>query len=227
MQEKQKQKRSRKGKRGRGRRGPSDYTLSGVTRAPLLLPARFRGKMMYHSYHILAPAATAVAYNTFRMNSVYDPDFTGVGTTVTGYPQLAALYGRYRVTSSKISVDYINKSSSAPLTCFMVFNSSNNVGTDIKAILAQRFVWSRSIATLAGAGTTTHVGSAPIHLVYGVPKQQVLAEDDYAAVVGANPNNVVFAHVGAFCNDAAAGSFYLQVSMEFEVVWSLPLELSF
>jgi hypothetical protein len=216
---------SKKLAKSRDRKNNGDYPMVGVTRSPLIVPSRFTGKMMYHSFHILAPAGSAVAYNTFRMNSVYDPDFTGVGSSVTGYTQLAALYGRYRVTSAKISFDVINTSTTVPLTVFLALNSSNNVGTDIKAILAQRYVWSKSLATVNGNGTLTHTASAPVHQIYGVPKTQVLSEDDFAAVTGGNPNNVVYAHLGAFTDAGAVGSFYLQVSIEYHVAWSLPLEL--
>jgi hypothetical protein len=59
-----------------------------------------------------------------------------------------------------------------------------------------------------------------------VPERQVRDEDDFAALVGGNPNNGVFAHVGAYADGAAAGNLTIHVRIEYDVVWSLPLEMS-
>lgn len=51
--------------------------------------------------------ATGGAYysvQSFRGNSIYDPDLTGVGGTPSGYTEWAALYNKYRVWGSKIVV---------------------------------------------------------------------------------------------------------------------------
>jgi hypothetical protein len=42
----------------------------------------------------------------FRGNSCFDPDYTGVGVQPYGWDQIAAIYGRYRVVSSKITVTW-------------------------------------------------------------------------------------------------------------------------
>lgn len=40
----------------------------------------------------------------FRGNSVYDPDYTGLGVQPYGYDQMSAIYNRYYVYASKIKV---------------------------------------------------------------------------------------------------------------------------
>lgn len=196
----------------------------GLTTTKLLFPSMFRGKMSYEFVGAIAPAAGSVAANVFRFNSVYDPDFTGVGATAAGYGQASALYGRYRVLATKITAQFVN-TGSAPLTCFMVVNPVTTVGINIVSILQQRHVWSKSIAASTGNGTISHTIGGPVARFYGVPARQVRDEDDFAAVTGANPNNGVFCHIGAYADGAAAGAFTLHVRIEYDVVWSLPLEL--
>jgi len=204
---------------------PGKSVVVGLTTSPNIFPPLFRGKLFYDTVVALGPAAGALATNVFRGNSVYDPDLTGVGASARGYSQLSALYGRYRVLSFSGTITFVNLSTTTPLTCFVVVNPVTTVGTDITQVLQQRRVWTRSIATTAGAGTATHSVGAPVHAVYGVPAVQVRNEDDFASVTGNNPNNGVYMHVGAYANGASAGSFNIHVRMEFDTVWSLPLEL--
>jgi hypothetical protein len=197
----------------------------GLTTTPSIFPPMFRGKMFYNTIIGLTPGAGAAVANVFRLNSVYDPDFTGVGTSAVGYTQLAALYGRYRVLSAKISVEFINTTAAVPLTCFLVVNPVTTVGVGIAQILAQRFVWTRGVSAITGSATVFHTAAADVHTIYGVPRTQVRNEDDFAAVAGANPNNGVYAHVGVYANGAASTA-NAHVRIEFDVVWTLPLELS-
>jgi hypothetical protein len=224
-QNKSAKKNSKKGKPKRQHRSMAGGIV-GVTNTKLIVPSMFRGKMAYDTVVALSPAAGAASANVFRWNSVYDPDYTGVGASAVAYGQLSALYNRYRVLGAKMTVTFVNTSTTTPLTCFIVLNPVNTVGTNIAQILAQRHVWSRSLTTANGQGTITHTVSSPVHLVYGVPRRQVRDEDDYAGIVGSNPNNAVYAHVGAYANGSSAGAYNIHVRIEYDVVWSLPLEMS-
>lgn len=48
----------------------------------------------------LDSASGALSYQYFRANSIYDPDYTGVGHQPLGYDQWAVFYKYYTVTSS-------------------------------------------------------------------------------------------------------------------------------
>lgn len=46
---------------------------------------------------------------SYRVNSIYDPDFTGaVSKTTVGWSNMSAIYGKYLVTGCKIDVDFNN-----------------------------------------------------------------------------------------------------------------------
>ncbi len=198
---------------------------NGFTVTRPLLPSLFRGKMFYSTTMTMAPAAGALTVNVFRLNSVFDPDFTNVGTSVGGYTALAGLYNRYRVLSVKGHISFGNLGSSN-LSCFLAVNSVNTVGTSINTALAQRHVWTKQLAANTGNGVVEHQFATPIHLIYGVPQAQVRNEDDFAAITGSNPNNVVYGHIGFYNYSGAASSALLTVRLEYDVVWSLPLEFT-
>lgn len=45
-----------------------------------------------------------VYWYVFRGNSLYDPDYTGIGVQPYGYDQLTGLFGKFRVAGSKIKI---------------------------------------------------------------------------------------------------------------------------
>lgn len=75
-------------------------------------PTYYRCKMFYsHVLTALAPQAVTGffgAEHIFRLNSLYDPDFAGVGGQPYGFDQMAALYRRYKVTGVRIDISIYN-----------------------------------------------------------------------------------------------------------------------
>lgn len=67
-------------------------------------PQRKMVKLRYAEVFALNPAASSVATYVFRANSVYDPNFTVTGHQPLGFDQWAAIYNRYTVLGSKITL---------------------------------------------------------------------------------------------------------------------------
>lgn len=59
-----------------------------------------------------AAAADDTTY-TYRMNDIFDPDFTGAGHQPMGYDQLAAVYNRFQVLSSSIKLTVTGQATAA------------------------------------------------------------------------------------------------------------------
>jgi hypothetical protein len=51
---------------------------------------------------------------TWRLNSLYDPDYTSTGKQPYMYDQYSAVYNRYRVIKTELIVDIVNNSSTVP-----------------------------------------------------------------------------------------------------------------
>ncbi len=211
--------------RKNSRKSNAGGKITGLSNSPCILPPMFRGKMFYSTTGTMAPGAGALATNVFRLNSVYDPDMTNVGTSVAGYSALTGLYNRYRVLNAKVHLTLSNLATTAQ-TAFVAVNSVNNVGVSFPQAMAQRFVWDKVLAPTTGSSVTEHSLSVPIHKIYGVPAFQVRNEDDFAGVTGGNPNNVVYMHVGFYNYSGSATSALYTVRIEYDVIWSLPLEMS-
>lgn len=95
---------------------PSTRTLSGKTAAGRItglsrtdfgFPDRIRTKLQYQDVIQLSASAGSPGIWQFRMNSLQDPDYTGVGHQPQWYDQLSAVYSYYRVIGSKITCTFI------------------------------------------------------------------------------------------------------------------------
>lgn len=211
----------------RQRRGGQSAGIVGLRPTPSIFPPMFRGKLIYADYPAINNILAGVASYVYRANSIYDPNFTGTGTTSFGVTQLAQLYDRYRVLNCEVHVDFTCTVGSVGGEVFVVLSNNNTLGTSLGNFAGQRFVWRKPIGPPTGNNITSCHIRFPIHKVYGVPAIQVRNEDDFASVMGNNPSNVVYVHVGFFATGAAASSTVTaQVRLVQDVVCSLPVILA-
>ncbi len=199
--------------------------VRGFTPSANVFPLQMRGKVTYATVLAFAPAAGAISDQVFRLNSIYDPDYTGTGTTALGYTQYAALYQRYRVLGATVRVVWDNMNTN-PITAFVCATPNTAISSSIAYIQAQRLSWVGGVGGVGGNSTREHVVSVPIHKAWGCPDKQVRSENDFAAGINANPTNVVYLHVGAYQNGATTGVYNLQVRIEYDVIFSMPYDLS-
>lgn len=214
---------SKQNKRSKRQKKQKSPGVTGLTTVKLGMPDRLMTTMSYGTYILGAPAAGAQSWNSFRGNSVYDPDFSGGGTTAFTYSQLSLIYNRYRVLGSRIVVEITNYGT-VPLRCAIVASITNTPPT-ASLLPGQRHVAQGMIGTTGTVGWK-HVASARTARIFGVPEKQVLAEDDFAGLVGGNPNNVWYWHLVFFNPGAAAGACNVSVRIEYDVAWSMPLLLA-
>lgn len=88
----------KKGKKGfkRYRRNPF------ITRN--VQPNTFATRLTYEDCKTMTVTGAPVQ-TVFRLNSLYDVDYTGLGHQPSGFDQLAALYDKYCVVSSKVFIE--------------------------------------------------------------------------------------------------------------------------
>lgn len=81
--------------------------ITGLSRSDYGFPDRLRTKLHYCDVINLAASAGNPGLWQFRMNSLFDPDYTGTGHQPQWFDQLSAVYAFYRVLGSKITVTFI------------------------------------------------------------------------------------------------------------------------
>jgi len=77
-----------------------------LSRGDYGFPDRIVTKLRYSDWITLSGTPNTVRSNLFRMNSIYDPDYTGTGHQPQWHDQLSGIYQKYRVLGSKLTATF-------------------------------------------------------------------------------------------------------------------------
>ncbi len=211
----------RNARQGKKRNKQQSLPLFTTTGKPAI-----REVLAYHQTGSLTEAAAgAGAFNTFRMNSIYDPDFTGVGSSAVGYSTKALFYGRYKVLRARFSVRFWGSTGGNALVGVMFGGNTT--------FAANPLLWavepnSHSKMLQGNTGTTHAVVSfdmtIPIHKVVGITKRQFDIDLDYQSSFGSNPQLQAYATIWVYGQSAVAQTVVYDVRASFDTEFSQPLQ---
>lgn len=177
-------------------------------------PDTYKTNMNY-SENIVRTPATYVDNYVFRLNSVYDPNYTGVGHQPLGHDQLAALYNRYRVDAVLVDFEFTNLTTMPVIIGLVAQNTlSNASGVDT----LRESPWSmvKTLGSFSGSNSTIRLRRwISLAALNGVTRAQYKSDDSTNSVIGSNPNEVLGLALYAY---AADGSTTIQYSMNAKLV---------
>lgn len=150
----------------------------------------------YPSGNILTEAAPLAGFVwSYRVNSLFDPDFTSTGLQPLGFDQFSALYGRYAVIHTTFEVAFAN-TTSLPERVGFFLSPQSTVPSASSAWDMQPFGQSRTIGAVgSGTDVLTLRGSTSLFNELGVTRRQYQDEADFSASTSANPLRVLYLHV--------------------------------
>lgn len=178
------------------------------------MPARYRASLRYYAKHGLSTGTLGLfgAEQTYRLNSLFDPDFSGTGHQPFGYDQLSAWYGKYLVTRARVEITVTDPTGDGLAFGVAVRPSSTTASlasSSIDVAGERQGVMIKCIND-SGEQVKTFKFDLPIHEVFGVTQQEYhggLA--DYGAATSANPNLVCYLSI-ACINLSNATNYSLQ-----------------
>lgn len=138
---------------------------------------------------------------SFRGNSVYDPDLTGIGTQPLFFDQYALVYERYLVSSSsmRVMVMSINNGITAQIATLPSVESSP-VTTNPSDLKEQPHAKFRFIQEQKGGGKATLSTRISTKKIRG----DSILDDSFGAQVTTNPQRQWFWHIVASAGDLSA-----------------------
>lgn len=119
----------------------------------------------------------------FNLNSIFDPNRTGIGHQPYGHDTLASLYNRYRVIKCAYTIQGFNSSNTVVVGAMPANELITFANTD-EIMENPRCRW---ILQSAGGGIKVLKGSVYIPSLVGRNKAQYMADDRYQAQTGASP----------------------------------------
>lgn len=208
--------RARKVKRKAKKQGKGKMTVY-ATKSLGPLPSRYITKHKYSDTFVLN-AVNNYQY-LFNLNSLFDPNRTGIGHQPYGYDQLAGLYNRYRVIRTSYVISGIQADSpgtnvrigAQPANDIILYG---NLSAMCEAPRSKFIVQGAQ-----GSPLKTLKGFSHIPSLMGRTRPEYMADDRYSAAVGSSPAEFAILNVmGATLGDAGV-TINAVITMEFTVEW--------
>ncbi len=187
----------------------------------LIVPDKVLVRMPYGEMIERTPGSVT-DYYTFRMNSTFDPDFTGVGHQPLGRDQFAGvLYNKYRVHSVKLWVAF-SELNSGPCPCLHYVYPSNRYNlSSITDVLEQPLIKYKVSGDPNYGFPCTLQGSWKLWDVWGKPRDEYLSDDITGAAFGANPAEAFTVDIGVGTMDriTTITKWRFAIRIEYMVEW--------
>lgn len=169
-------------------------------------------RQMYTQHITLtAPGVGTTVSNAFRLNSMFDPDLTGVGHQPMQFDQVAVLYNSYIVTGALVDVTFTNPDADGMWVGIRLRNGANGMtsaGRDLATIQELRDVQSRPLNNTGKQSVRLRI-FVPNHILLGISRATYMAElETYGALVTADPLATTLLDVWAA--STTGGALYCQ-----------------
>lgn len=206
------------GKRKGAKRNRRVRKTVNVNRALQPIAQRYICKMKYaESVNIDIPALGLVGVTRFNLNSIFDPNRTGVGTQPYSHDTFQSMYNRYRVISCSYKVSIFNTTNltSEPIQLTTLpANEEVSIGTGAEGRMNPRAKY--IIQGPTGSPIRYLTGRVHLPSLVGRNKSQYMADDRYQAQFGASPSELAILNIySSLMNDGqVASARVLQASVE-------------
>lgn len=222
---------NRRGIRKNNRTKKSSYQLAQLTTFSNLEKSAFTFldphkfiTMKYSDEYSFSLATITGSSQIMNLNSLFDPDRSGVGHQPYGYDTITPLYSRYRVWSAHWKVTFHASTSGYYV---VVLPSNGNLATAITnqasftlACESPRAVV-RSQST--GAQSVVLTGRIDLNELNGTTIEEYKGDDRFQAQNNASPSEILLLNIGAYNQNTGSIPVDFIVEMWYECEWHDPI----
>ena len=191
----------------------------------------------------------------FRLNSIFDPDFTSGGHQPRGRDQYAAIYSKYCVVGAEVDVVPIYSSQSNTETTLMGFiddDQAGDTGYSVKDLTELQMIGSTAkLITIGDGGTQNIQGRKASKLHFSVNTKKffgygkdtqiitpvgigqgeatdLVGPEEVGAAFGTNPAKPIYLklHCGGINHDGANATLACRVTIKYKVIVHSPIEVA-
>lgn len=166
-----------------------------IKKAPGMLGKTFCQKFRYCDQLELSATAGVPSVHSFRINSLYDPDFSGTGHQPIGFDQLMGFYEHYCVLGAKLSATFVASNADpvqGSVICGIELSGNSTPTTALNDIFEQGNSRYRTLTNSNASGLVNVTHKVNLSKFLG---QKVLQEDANSGTASSNPTEVVWMHV--------------------------------
>ncbi len=196
-------------------------TVSGTVASPI--PHKYPATLAYYGIGTINAASGLTGSTGYRLNGMFDPDYSGAGIQPTYYDQMSALYSKYRVYRASVVVELSNETEETT-SVFVTPSIANSALSSLAAMCTQRFATTVTLGPKSGGFGIKRISRTfDIAKVWGVDQRTLHSEDDFAALTSGNPNNVVYLWLGGRTIGSTATIIRYTVRIRFHCDFHMPV----
>jgi len=171
-----------------------------------------------------ASAGSGVQYY-YRLNSIYDPDFTSTGNVCTGYGEMGFIWGRYRVLGVRVVVNLVNTSGGTQLAGITAGMNSVMTSTVRTWPIQPNTHCKVTKGSTGGPYGAAHFDKTfQLHKLCGISKAQYKIEENYAGIFGSNPANNIFLATWIIGESGSVETALVDIRLFYKVQLYQPLQ---
>ena len=150
-------------------------------------------KLVYSTYITLSSAT--FTGSRYRLSSLFDPEFTGVGHQPRGFDELSAIYNRYRVMGTAVKIQP-SITAGPGNTAFICVQAYPWAQTNVSSFNEAKEATNSTAVLVSSDKPRTLKYYFPTYKSLGVPRRDFMSDESYASVVSTNPSNSAMMHLG-------------------------------
>ncbi len=201
-----------------GRRAPP---LGAVPR-PLIAPVTYVQLGYFSAVRITESASGVGNFNSYRLNDLYDPDFSGTGAQPAGFDQVSALYTRFRVMKVALSIDWVKRGATSSAYAVAYPSAQSTLPAGCQAWPLQPYAKSGAIPL--GGPSHFHTSMVcDLPKILGLTRSQYMDEIDFTCTNSSSPTRSPYLHVGVFSRFGTLVDCEVYVRFVFSVECSQPV----
>lgn len=182
-----------------------------VNRALQPIPQRYICKMKYCE----TITTNATGTYQFNLNSIFDPNRSGVGGQPYSHDQLEVLYNRYRVISCGYRIQGVQTATGAPIQVAVIPANEVLLPTTVSEV--KESPRAKYVTVSPGAPAVYLSGKVYLPSLMGRTKAQYMADDRYQAAYGTSPSELAVLNIKTQTLSDVDSSFTCNVLLEYTV----------
>jgi len=181
-------------------------------------PEVLRTSLRYQDQYTLTSSSGSAGVWLFRLNSLFDPDLTGVGHQPLYYDQLTGIYQYYRVRSTRMHVTFLPLTDDTELTTTGPYevgvsaNSTSTFSTTLNTLAEQNnskvALLPRDKSAQPVSITTTYFPQRDLGVSF--------KDDTVSSVIGSSPTATYYGCIFAADLNLTSGSVKAVVTLTFD-----------
>lgn len=182
------------------------------------IPDRMFVKVKYvDTFGMSYAGSGAPGVKEYRVNSPYDPDYTGIGHQPLFWDQYAALYKRYRCYGCKYLFKIFNYDNANQSEVILTLKEQTAVHTVWSTICEQTYTQCRVVDIEGGKSHAYISGYADMAKITGAKKSTIANDMDFQSEVTANPLRQAFMSLQHQGLNGASGNITVTVELVYYV----------